>query len=298
MTTGQPSERTRTRLHRLRPDRDVREAHDPANSFPRDFGGDGVEGREVTVMSAINASRTNLRVAINATGSATRSQERNGRAGLCPPPRYDCAVPSLLVTGGPLSGHELVVEYQLVLGRGHADIVIDDAEISRRHALMSKRDGAIEIEDLDSLNGTWVNEQRIASAVRLAPGDVIRLGQTTIEVNAPRPAVTEYEQRPLIEPDVAPAPLETPPSVGRSAVVSIQAGRCPECDAEVQSQARFCSNCGVVITAGGRTCLPCIPLVSTRSRRPTTPTSCAPSPPYSPTSSARPRSASDWHRTR
>ena len=158
-------------------------------------------------------------------------------------------MPSLLVTGGPLSGHELVVESQLVLGRGDADIVIDDPEISRRHALMSTRDGAIEIVDLGSLNGTWVNEHRIESVMRLAPGDVIRLGQTTMEVKAPRPAATEYEPQPFVEADAAPAPLESPPSVGRSAVVSIQAGRCPECNAEVPSQARFCSYCGVVITA-------------------------------------------------
>ena len=113
-------------------------------------------------------------------------------------------MPSLLVTGGPLSGHELVVESQLVLGRGDADIVIDDPEISRRHALMSTRDGAIEIEDLDSLNGTWVNERRIGSAVRLAAGDVVRLGQTTMEVKAPRPAVTA-------SPDRSSSPTRRPP---------------------------------------------------------------------------------------
>jgi class 3 adenylate cyclase len=157
-------------------------------------------------------------------------------------------MPSLIVKGGPLVGHQLVVESQLVLGRGDADVVIDDPEISRRHALLSARDGAVEIEDLDSLNGTWVNERRIHSAVRLDAGDVIRLGQTIMEVEAPRPSVPEYAPQPLVEGDTAPSPLERPPAVGRSAVVSIQAGRCPECDAEVPSQARFCSYCGVAIT--------------------------------------------------
>ena len=155
---------------------------------------------------------------------------------------------SLLVKGGPLLGHQLVVESQLVLGRGEADIVIDDPEISRRHALLSERDGAIEIQDLDSLNGTWVNERRIESAVRLDTGDVVRLGQTTMELEPPRLAVTEYAPLPSVETEAVPVPLESPPSVGRSAAVSIQAGRCPECDAEVPSQARFCSYCGVAIT--------------------------------------------------
>ena len=182
-------------------------------------------------------------------GRRPEAKPEESARGICSCPQYDGAMPSLLVTGGPLSGHQLVVESQLVLGRGEADIVIDDPEISRRHALMSTREGAIEIEDLDSLNGTWVNEHRIQSAVRLDTGDVIRLGQTTMMVEAPPAAVTEYAPQPSVEPDAAPAPLESPPSVGRSAVVSIRAGRCPECDAEVPSQARFCSYCGVVITA-------------------------------------------------
>jgi class 3 adenylate cyclase len=158
-------------------------------------------------------------------------------------------VASLLVKGGPLSGEEIVVQTQLVLGRGDADVVIDDPEISRRHALLRERNGSIEIEDLDSLNGTWVNGRRIEGAVKLGPGDVIRLGQTTLEVEAPRPAVTEFAPSPVAEPAEPTTPLETPPEVGRSAAASIQAGQCPECGAEVPSQARFCLYCGVAIAA-------------------------------------------------
>ena len=156
---------------------------------------------------------------------------------------------SLLVKGGPLSGEQLVVDTQLVLGRGDADVVIDDPEISRRHAVLRQRNGAIEIEDLDSLNGTWVNGRRIDAAVALGPGDVIKLGQTTLEVEAPRPAVTEFAPSPIAPPAETTKPLETPPDVGHSAAASIQAGQCPECAAEVPSQARFCLYCGVAITA-------------------------------------------------
>jgi len=63
---------------------------------------------------------------------------------------------------------------------------LDDEQISRRHALIRQRgDGALEIEDLGSLNGTWVNDRRINTIVRLQPGDVLRLGATTIEVASP-----------------------------------------------------------------------------------------------------------------
>jgi class 3 adenylate cyclase len=158
-------------------------------------------------------------------------------------------VASLLVKEGPRSGEQLVVETQLVLGRGEADVVIDDPEISRRHALLRLRNGSIEIEDLDSLNGTWVNDSRIEAPVKLSPGDVVRMGRTTLEVEGQRPAVTEFAPSPIVLPEEPPQPLETPPEVGRSAAALIQAGQCPECGAEVPSQARFCSYCGVAISA-------------------------------------------------
>ena len=63
----------------------------------------------------------------------------------------------LRITAGPSAGRALHVDSSLVLGRGDADVVIDDQEISRRHALIRAGGDWLEIEDLDSLNGTWVN---------------------------------------------------------------------------------------------------------------------------------------------
>jgi class 3 adenylate cyclase len=179
----------------------------------------------------------------------------------------------LLVKGGPLLGRRLHVETQLVLGRGDADVVIEDPEISRRHALIRERNGAVEIEDLDSLNGTWVNGQRIKSPARLEPGDVIRLGKTTIEVEADDTAATTDPELTTEPPGREPEPAEPEPAEPEpeepwpatvdpdeaaleeldvapdrvAAVVSIEAGRCPECGAEVPSQARFCAYCGVAV---------------------------------------------------
>ncbi|MDQ3067633.1 MAG: MMPL family transporter, partial [Actinomycetota bacterium] len=67
--------------------------------------------------------------------------------------------------------------------------VLDDPEISRRHAALRPVSGSVEIEDLDSLNGTWVNEERIGGSVRLSPGDAVRVGQTLIEVQREAPPV-------------------------------------------------------------------------------------------------------------
>ena len=244
-------------------------------------------------MSAINARRTKPCGRQRYWVDNPKPSAGRARGDPVPRPQYDCAMPSLLVTGGPLSGHELVVESQLVLGRGDADIVIDDPEISRRHALMSTRDGAIEIEDLGSLNGTWVNEHRIESAVRLAPGDVIRLGQTTMEVKAPRPAATEYEPR-AVRRGRRGAGASRVPAVGRPVRRRLDPGW------TMSGVRRGGPEPGSVLLVlrrrhhapSGRTRPPRSPLVPTRSRRPAAPTSCAPSPPCSPTSSARPPSAS------
>ena len=51
-----------------------------------------------------------------------------------------------------------------VLGRGeHAEIRLDDDGVSRRHAeIIRLEDGAIQLRDLDSTNGTFVNGERIS----------------------------------------------------------------------------------------------------------------------------------------
>ncbi len=153
-------------------------------------------------------------------------------------------MPSLLVKEGPLAGQQLRVESLLVLGRGNADLVIDDKEISRRHALLRAGEGFFEIVDLDSLNGTWVNGVRIQAPARLGPGDVIRLGETLLEVEVPVERPSSPPLQPL-EAAALPAP-PAPPSVPQ-AVIAIEEGRCTECGTAVPSQARFCAYCGAAL---------------------------------------------------
>lgn len=57
------------------------------------------------------------------------------------------------------------------------DIVLPDPNVSRVHARLEYRDGAYSITDLESTNGTWVNERKVSST-RLRQNDVIRLGST------------------------------------------------------------------------------------------------------------------------
>ncbi|MBA3422043.1 MAG: DUF3662 domain-containing protein [Thermoleophilaceae bacterium] len=70
---------------------------------------------------------------------------------------------------------------RMVLGRSReADIILDDPNISRRHAELRRQDGDWTIADLGSTNGVKVNGKRVDRAP-LAPGDEILLG--TLELS-------------------------------------------------------------------------------------------------------------------
>ncbi len=61
----------------------------------------------------------------------------------------------------------------------HNHMVVDDPLVSRRHCQIRRGDGEFILEDLGSVNGTFVNGQRIHRHV-LRSGDVIRLGRTEL----------------------------------------------------------------------------------------------------------------------
>jgi hypothetical protein len=72
-----------------------------------------------------------------------------------------------------------------VLGRSReADIVVDDANVSRKHAEIRPSGGSWTVRDLGSTNGVKVNGRRIDGAQSLKTGDVIELGtsQATFEL--------------------------------------------------------------------------------------------------------------------
>ena len=57
------------------------------------------------------------------------------------------------------------------------DIFLDDVTVSRKHAVLVQSGGELKIEDLGSLNGTFVNRRRIDSATRLESGDEVQIGK-------------------------------------------------------------------------------------------------------------------------
>jgi len=80
----------------------------------------------------------------------------------------------------------------LTFGRGEdADVLIKDERMSRQHFSIAPRDGKYYVRDLNSTNGTYVNNERITEK-ELQPNDKIRGGQTVMvfEVEQPKTAAT------------------------------------------------------------------------------------------------------------
>src|SRR3954452_9932084 len=87
---------------------------------------------------------------------------------------------------GPKAGQSVEVKgEQFVLGREkESDLKLEDDEASRRHAsLKALPDGRAVIEDLGSLNGTYVNGRRLDQPVTLEGGEEIRIGDTVLEAS-------------------------------------------------------------------------------------------------------------------
>lgn len=76
----------------------------------------------------------------------------------------------------------------LTIGRDKAaDLPIDDAEVSRRHARLETQGETVYVRDLGSSNGTFLNGRRIDSAIETREGDEIDVGTTRIVVEKLEP---------------------------------------------------------------------------------------------------------------
>ena len=75
---------------------------------------------------------------------------------------------------------------ETVAGRDEAcAITFDESSVSRRHARFLVQDEVVTVEDLNSTNGTKVNGRKTSGAVRLRPGDTIKIGVITAKLDAP-----------------------------------------------------------------------------------------------------------------
>ncbi len=89
----------------------------------------------------------------------------------------------LNILSGPSKGEShTLTKPRVVLGRRGADIPLNDPEISRHHCLLEVRETYINLKDLDSTNGTFLDEERVRAAM-LRDGTEFRIGGSVIRVN-------------------------------------------------------------------------------------------------------------------
>ncbi len=124
----------------------------------------------------------------------------------------------LVMHSGPMSGKAFPIEKsEVFIGRDLGnDIVINDPEMSRRHARIFLQGNSYLIEDLGSTNGTTVSGQRLVGPYALRPGDIIIFGENlsmVFETLQPEAAATVASSRAPVAratPPVQPAPQPPP----------------------------------------------------------------------------------------
>lgn len=84
----------------------------------------------------------------------------------------------LVIKSGPTAGSTVLLDKDITrAGRSpDCDVFLDDITVSRRHAEIQREGAAFAIKDAGSLNGTYVNRQRVETAA-LAGGDEIQIGR-------------------------------------------------------------------------------------------------------------------------
>lgn len=113
---------------------------------------------------------------------------------------------------GEFDGQEVAIERDMLIGRHQdADLVLQSAEISRRHAAFLLKDDALWVQDLKSSNGTFVNDIRIEHDKLLKDGDIVQFASIKFNVLAPAKVESVIEESvPEIEIEPVSQAVEKP----------------------------------------------------------------------------------------
>jgi pSer/pThr/pTyr-binding forkhead associated (FHA) protein len=136
----------------------------------------------------------------------------------------------LRVVSGPLTGQTIDVETEVVIGREDTDLTIDDVELSRRHAVVRRHASRLQVEDLGSTNGTYVDGTRIEEPTILGGGAEIQLGITRLVVEGVLPAGREgaEPEAPLSRAsEPTRASIEIPPEMRKQQPAAVAASSAP-----------------------------------------------------------------------
>lgn len=103
---------------------------------------------------------------------------------------------------GEFTGKEVSIERDMLVGRHQdADLLIQSADISRRHAAFLLKEDALWIQDLKSSNGTFVNDVRIENEALLKEGDIVQFASHKFSVL--QPVVVKADVVEVITPVIA-----------------------------------------------------------------------------------------------
>ena len=93
----------------------------------------------------------------------------------------------LVVVRGPNAGARLALVKDVTTAGRHpeADLFLDDVTVSRRHAEFARGEGAFHVRDVGSLNGTYLNGERVDDAP-LGNGDEVQIGRYKLAFYAGR----------------------------------------------------------------------------------------------------------------
>ena len=144
-------------------------------------------------------------------------------------------------TTGEFAGQSITIDQDMLVGRHQdANIVLQSAEISRRHAAFLLKQQGLFLQDLNSSNGTFVNGERIAAETQLQSGDVLafaslafsvaetvaeEIAETVVEeVVVAEAAVVSKEAvvEAVVQAEAQPAPTTTAPAADSTPSVDVQ----------------------------------------------------------------------------
>ncbi len=127
-------------------------------------------------------------------------------------------MPFLIVRSGPRAGERIELVGELVVGRENADVTVSDDEVSRRHLAVRPHEDGVELEDLGSTNGTFVDGARLSAVVILSSSARVTVGETEIEIEVEEPepefdpGATRLRERPPERDATIVAPVPAAPA--------------------------------------------------------------------------------------